>query len=154
MDSRLSINENCLSLMQELDPLFEALKFTHKTTKGQVLEWQEGVIRLNCFDCGDICDLYLTFHFLMAFKQIFYAGDFSSYEKFARGFIGSSTVNVLAVRGMLVNVCTRLNKLINCKNSAVGQSLSTEMPLEFLVLREKANKIVSKFSAKPRNRGQ
>lgn len=139
--------------MKELDPIFTAFKFNHMTLDGNILEEQQGVIRVNCFDSGDVSDLYSTFHFLMVFKQIFYSGDFSGYESFARGFIGSSTVNVLAVRGMLVNVFTRLNKLINCKSSAVGQSLANEMPLEFLSLREKANKIVSMRNDNLRNCG-
>ena len=144
VESRGTVIEQALELINELDPIFNGFRFNQLDAQGIVTQVQEGIIRVNCFDCGDISDVYSTFHFHRVLKMVFFS-ESTTFEAFARGFIGASTINVMAVRGMLVNLFKRTNELLNCKESVVAQSLSTEMPLEFLVLKEKANKIVSRY---------
>jgi hypothetical protein len=144
VSSKASVIDNALSLMDELTPIFNAFRFNEALVDGQPHKLQEGVMRVNCFDTGDITDLYCLFHFLMIFKAIFYNETLSTFDSFARGFMQSSTMNVMAIRGMFVNTFRRTNLLLNCKESSLSNCLSTEMPLEFLTLKENSNKIISR----------
>jgi hypothetical protein len=141
VENRSSIVQNSLELVAELDPIFKGFRYNILDESNSVVQLQQGIIRVNCFDSGDVSDVYLTFHFLRILKLIFFS-EATSFEVFAQNFTGASSVNVMAVRGMLANFFRRSNELLNCKESSAALALSTEMPLEFLILKERANKIV------------
>lgn len=141
VDSKKPVVESALELIEELDPLFKGFKYNAIDAHGNVVQFQQGVVRVNCFDCGDTSDVYTTFHFLRVLKLLFF-NESSTFDAFARGFIGASTTNIMAIRGMFVNIFKRTNELLNCKESIVSHALSTELPLEFTALKERANRIV------------
>lgn len=140
-----TIVEACFELISELEKIYEIFGFSQCDCSSEnVLKVQTGAIRVNCYDSGDISDIFTLFHFLAVFKQLFYEESTASFSAFARGFTIASTMNVMGIRNMLMNTFKRTNPLLNYIESEAASALSSEIPLEFDVVRQNSNKIRSR----------